>query len=134
MPGFEGVETATRIIRVQLKEDVTVDQLPQQLRLYGSTALVLVPGRPPLCLRWKKTGHARKDCRVPRCGLCRRFGHIATECVRTYATVLNVPEAEDVMSSHLVDEQEAEGVAMTATLTSDALPEMPAQNDETSRT
>lgn len=40
-PGFEGLGTATRIVRVQLKEGFTMDKLPYQLKLYGSTALVL---------------------------------------------------------------------------------------------
>lgn len=44
LPGFEGVETATRIVRLVLKDDVTVDRLPHQLRLDGCSELVVVPG------------------------------------------------------------------------------------------
>ncbi|KAH7958059.1 hypothetical protein HPB51_027956 [Rhipicephalus microplus] len=44
---FEGVESTTRVIRMQLRDGVSVDQLPHQVRIGSSTALVVVPGRPP---------------------------------------------------------------------------------------
>ncbi|CAN8031230.1 unnamed protein product [Ixodes persulcatus] len=57
--GFEGVLSTTRTVRLILKENVTVERLPHQLRLSGCSVLVLAPGRAPLCLRCRKTGHIR---------------------------------------------------------------------------
>ncbi|KAH8027857.1 hypothetical protein HPB51_010503 [Rhipicephalus microplus] len=61
---FEGVESTTRVIRMQLRDGVSVDQLPHQVRIGSSTTLVVVPGRPPLCLRCRSrtsaTGHAHE--------------------------------------------------------------------------
>lgn len=53
---------------------VTIEQLPHQLELLGCSILILVPGRPPLCLRYRHTGHVRKNCQVSRCGICQRYG------------------------------------------------------------
>ncbi|CAN7977741.1 unnamed protein product [Ixodes persulcatus] len=39
--GFEGVQSTTRVVRLTLREDVTLEKLPHQLRLPGCTALVL---------------------------------------------------------------------------------------------
>lgn len=58
--GFQGVQSSTRAVQTTLKEGVTDEQLPHQLRLYGGNTLVVVPGRGPLYLRCRKTGHVRK--------------------------------------------------------------------------
>lgn len=116
--GFEGVETTTRFVRLTLKEGVKLEQLPHQLRIMDGNALIVVPGRPPLCLRCKFTGHVRKDCRVPRCDGCRRFGHVKIDCVRTYATVTNQKVVEDVCENTM-DELEAEMCATSAKSVSD---------------
>lgn len=105
--GFEGVESTTRVVRLILKENVTLDQLPHQLRLPGGNALVVVPGRAPLCLRCKMSGHIRKDCRVPRRDQCRRFGHKAEDCSRTFATVA-MGGVDDVAAEVAMYEAEAE--------------------------
>lgn len=111
--GFEGVESTTRSVRIVLKQSVTLDQLPHQLRLPGGNALVVVPGRAPLCLRCKTSGHIRKDCRVPRCDSCRRFGHKDDECVRTFAKVASAG-VEDVASEVAMDEAEAESTSKSS--------------------
>ncbi|KAH8023988.1 hypothetical protein HPB51_020721 [Rhipicephalus microplus] len=54
---FEGVESTTCVIRMQLRAGVSVDQLTHQVRIGSSTALVVVPGRPPLCLRCRSKVH-----------------------------------------------------------------------------
>ncbi|KAH6941366.1 hypothetical protein HPB50_017105 [Hyalomma asiaticum] len=48
------------------RDGVTLERIPHQMRLGSSTVLVVVPGRAPLCLRCRNTGHIRRDCRVPR--------------------------------------------------------------------
>lgn len=55
------------------------------------------------------TGHIRKNCRVPRCNKCRRFGHIQDDSVRTYATIANMGAIEE--DSEIMDEAEAEEAA-----------------------
>ncbi|KAH8031775.1 hypothetical protein HPB51_020846 [Rhipicephalus microplus] len=52
-----------------------MDRIPHQMRLGSGTALVVVPGKAPLCLRCRNTGHICRDCRVTRCAGCRAFGH-----------------------------------------------------------
>lgn len=55
--GFERVESNTRLVQMILKEGTAVDDIPHELRVEGSKVLVVVPGRAPLCLRCRKTGH-----------------------------------------------------------------------------
>ncbi|KAH9359507.1 hypothetical protein HPB48_020692 [Haemaphysalis longicornis] len=90
--GFEAAESTTRLVRMMLHQDLTPDDLPHMLRFYGGSILVVVPGRAPQCLRCRRTGHIRKDCRTPRCSKCKTFGHLAEDCVRTYANVTSNPE------------------------------------------
>ncbi|CAN7992201.1 unnamed protein product, partial [Ixodes hexagonus] len=108
--GFEGVQSTTRAARLTLKDGVTTEQLPHQLRLSGCTALVIAPGRAPLCLRCRRTGHIRKECRVPRWEGCRRYGHTRQECMKTYADVVNAA-TEDEKADLLMDRAEAEEAA-----------------------
>ncbi|XP_077542957.1 uncharacterized protein LOC144155420 [Haemaphysalis longicornis] len=104
--------STTRSISLKLKAGLTVDDLPHQLRVGPDLALVAVPGRAPLCLRCRGTGHIRRECRVPRCAQCRRFGHEENQCVRTYATVAGPTLREDI-SDHIMDEADAEETAGT---------------------
>lgn len=108
--GFRGVQTNTRTVTLALKEGVTIETLPHQLRVLGANTLVVVPGRPPLCLRCKKTGHIRKDCRVPCCNACRGFGHVEEDCPRTYVAALRTA-ASEATSEMEMDEAEAEAAA-----------------------
>ncbi|KAH7979954.1 hypothetical protein HPB49_012181 [Dermacentor silvarum] len=66
--------------------------------------------RPPLCLRCRSTGHIQRECRVPRWGLCRRFGHDETQCVRSYANVTG-PGRNDAIDEHRMDQADAEETA-----------------------
>ncbi|XP_077542983.1 uncharacterized protein LOC144155434 [Haemaphysalis longicornis] len=104
--------STTRSISLKLKAGLTVDDLPHQLRVGPDLALVAVPGRAPLCLRCRGTGHIRLECRVPRCAQCRRFGHEENQCVRTYGTVAGPTLREDI-SDHIMDEADAEETAGT---------------------
>lgn len=112
--GFAGVQSTTRFVKMTLKNGITKDTLPHQLRVQGGNVLVLVPGRAPLCLRCKRTGHIRRDCRVPRCDECNRVGHEKENCARTYAAVTEVAVAGD-FDEHAMDEEEAEAAAASTT-------------------
>ncbi|KAM7313892.1 uncharacterized protein ISCGN_003679 [Ixodes scapularis] len=90
-----------------LKGGVTPDDIPHQLRVTGELALAVVPGRAPLCLRCQRTGHIRKECRVPKCDVCRLFGHEGTQCVGTYAAAVG-PVGGEEKSELLIDEADAE--------------------------
>ncbi|XP_042144293.1 uncharacterized protein LOC121834645, partial [Ixodes scapularis] len=46
-----GVESTTLSVVLTLRQDLTLESLPHQLRFYGGTVLVVVPGRAPVCLR-----------------------------------------------------------------------------------
>ncbi|XP_077550691.1 uncharacterized protein LOC144163897 [Haemaphysalis longicornis] len=52
----------------------------------------------------------RRDCKVPRCTVCRRFGHEATQCVRTYAHVTG-PVGDADAAENRMDEEEAGAAA-----------------------
>ncbi|XP_049517044.1 uncharacterized protein LOC125942843 [Dermacentor silvarum] len=104
--GCNEKNTTTRSVTLQLKVGVSTDDLPHQLRVAEDLALVSVPGRAPLCLRCHGIGHMRRDCRVPRCGHCRRYGHDETMCVRSYASVAGPPRSYDT-SEHIMDLNDA---------------------------
>ncbi|CAN7991677.1 unnamed protein product [Ixodes hexagonus] len=118
---FAGIETKTRLVRMTLKDGDTKEILSHQLKMPGANALVLVPGRAPLCLRCKKTGHIHKDCRVPRCLECNRYGHEAADWVRTYAPVTSVEVPEEVCD-HIMEADEAEATYGTASTGTSADP------------
>ncbi|KAH8024659.1 hypothetical protein HPB51_000312 [Rhipicephalus microplus] len=111
---FEGVESTTRVIRMQLRDGFSVDQLPHQVRIGSSTALVVVPGRPPLCLQCQSTGHMRRDCKVPRCSECHSFGHEQDDCNRSYARAAG-RRPETQLSELLIDEEESGQASLPAT-------------------
>lgn len=102
--------STTRTVSLKLKAGVSIDDLPHQLRVASDLALVVVPGRPPVCLRCQNAGHVRRECRVPRCSRCRRFGHDESACVKTYASVAGPVGGNDI-SEHLMDEVDAEEAA-----------------------
>ncbi|KAM7290836.1 uncharacterized protein ISCGN_027424 [Ixodes scapularis] len=116
--GCQSVGTMTRTAVLRLKAGVTCEDIPHQLRVGGELALVVVPGRAPLCLRCQQTGHIRKECRAPRCNLCRRFGHEATQCVRTYAAAA-APVGSLERCELLMDEGETEDAATGSTVNTD---------------
>lgn len=121
MPGFDGVRSTTRIVRLALREGVALDRLPHKLRFGGASALVVVPGRAPICLRCSRTGHIRRDCRAPRCSECRGFGHERADCVRSYVRAVE-RGGEDDRSELVMDEEEAERAAAPATTTTEQGP------------
>lgn len=108
--GVQDKGSTTRSVTLRLKSGVRADDLPHQLRVAGEQALVVVPGRAPQCLRCSGTGHMRRDCKVPRCTLCHRFGHEANGCVRTYAKVAG-PREDPERTEDIMDEGETEEVA-----------------------
>lgn len=108
--GVSDKGSTTRTVTLKLKPGVKPEDIPHQLRIAGELALVVVPGRAPLCLRCQCTGHIRRDCKVPRCALCRRFGHDESQCVRSYASVAG-PMGSDDNSELLMDEADSEAAA-----------------------
>lgn len=98
---FENAASTTRTIRLVLREGVTLEHLPHELKLGSGTALVVVPGRDPMSFRCRNMGHVSRDCRVPRCAQCRAFGHGEGDCSTRFE-----PSGEA--------EEEAEGAAGSA--------------------
>ncbi|XP_049528491.1 uncharacterized protein LOC125947554 [Dermacentor silvarum] len=110
--GFDNADSTTRVVRLILRDGVSLERIPHQMRIGNGTVLVIVPGRAPICLRCRATGHIRRDCKVPRCNKCRAYGHEEAECARSYARAAFRGTAE---SSELVmDEDEAEQAAANA--------------------
>ncbi|XP_077557311.1 uncharacterized protein LOC144172491 [Haemaphysalis longicornis] len=105
-PGMDHMETGAREVSLILKDGVSVAEVPHMMDIYGSQCLVLIPGRPPLCLRCSRIGHVRRQCRTPRCSECRRYGHTAERCVMTYADKLRQgqePSTDEDLSAHVMD-------------------------------
>lgn len=117
--GFQGIESTTRFVRMTLKSGLTPDDMPHQLRLHGANTLIIIPGRVPVCLRCKRAGHIRRECRVPKCSQCFRFGHDKEECMKTYAGVTEVQGLEE-HTAFTMDTEEAEKAARGSGF--DALP------------
>ncbi|XP_037514839.1 uncharacterized protein LOC119391236 [Rhipicephalus sanguineus] len=105
---MEQMRTLNRDVVLALGDGVRVSDIPHLLSVCGLQSLVLIPGRPPLCLRCNKVGHIRRHCRTPRCDDCRRFGHTAEECVATYANKLRhrMRPPEDAFPEHIMDATE----------------------------
>ncbi|XP_033727617.1 uncharacterized protein LOC117316947 [Pecten maximus] len=55
------LETGTREITMVIREG-DQDRIPYRARLFGKVALIMVPGRPPICLRCQQVGHVRSQC------------------------------------------------------------------------
>ncbi|KAH8008790.1 hypothetical protein HPB51_005575 [Rhipicephalus microplus] len=85
------------------------------MRLGSGTAVVVVPGRAPLCLRFRNMGHIRRDCRVPRCAGCRAFGQEQADCTRSYASAASRATNAD-HPELLMDEDEAERAVASKTV------------------
>ncbi|XP_040064328.1 uncharacterized protein LOC120838455, partial [Ixodes scapularis] len=96
-------------VRMTLKEGLSLESLPHQLRVGGGNVLVVVPGRAPICLRCRRTGQRRPICRLR----CRAIGHETRDCVKTYARVVGNRATEET-SELLMDEEEAEEAAAPA--------------------
>ncbi|KAK8773885.1 hypothetical protein V5799_011581 [Amblyomma americanum] len=107
VPGFESTEPTTFVARMVLKERVTAEELPHLFKFYGSSILVVVPGRAPVSLRSRRRGHIRRDCQTPRCSKCRAFGHVREDCIRTYANVTGADSEECEDKEDIMDIEEA---------------------------
>lgn len=105
---MEQMRTLNRDVVVSLADGVRVSDIPHLLTVCGLQSLVLIPGRPPLCLRCHRVGHIRRHCRTPRCEDCHRFGHSAEECVVTYAGKLRnrTRPPDDALQDHIMDATE----------------------------
>ncbi|CAN7939630.1 unnamed protein product, partial [Ixodes hexagonus] len=108
--GCQDKVSTTRSVTLRLNAGSTASDLPHQLRVAGDLALVVVPGRAPLCLRCRRTGHIRRECRVPRCASCGCLGHDEGQWVKTYASVAETVGGDDP-SEHLMDVADAEEAA-----------------------
>ncbi|KAH8034162.1 hypothetical protein HPB51_021552 [Rhipicephalus microplus] len=87
-----------------------VDDTPHHLKIAAELTLVDVPGRAPLCLWCKSTGHIHRDCRKPSCSRCRRFGHEDDDCSKTYDSVTTQAQESDALE-HLMDKADSEETA-----------------------
>lgn len=113
--GVRGKDSTSRTVQLKLKSGLKVADLPHEIRVRGELALVVVPGRPVRCLRCGNSGHARRDCTIPRCSWCCRFGHAAAQCVQPRTSAPEVPEVEEgSVQEHVMDASEAEAAARGA--------------------
>ncbi|KAM7290030.1 uncharacterized protein ISCGN_030158 [Ixodes scapularis] len=94
-PGMEHMDTLNREVNITLHDDITIEKVPHLLKIFGCQCLLLVPGRPPLCLRCNRVGHVRRQCKTPRCFKCGRYGHTTDTCVTTYASKLLGPRTQE---------------------------------------
>lgn len=131
---MEYMDAINREVVLNLGDGVTLVQMPHVIPVYGCHGLVLVPGRPPLCLRCNRVGHVQRHCRTPRCNECRRYGHTAGQCVFSYAGKLrgSVSAVDGITSEHLMDLGEVVDATGELQLGATDLPEIPGENDQPS--
>ncbi|XP_064475615.1 uncharacterized protein LOC135389504 [Ornithodoros turicata] len=111
---FKNTETTERTVTMRLKDGVSVDNIPHQLRILGNLTLVSIAGRPPLCLRCRQTGHIRRQCRTPKCEACRRFGHDKDSCLKTYADRTKVTVEDNHLEDLIMDVAETAATSQEA--------------------
>ncbi|KAH8033196.1 hypothetical protein MRX96_003085 [Rhipicephalus microplus] len=70
----EYYHTSVKVL-MSLGKGVTERDLPYELHMNGMTHLVVVPGRPPFCLKCRGRGHTFVHCHTPKCAACGRWGH-----------------------------------------------------------
>lgn len=75
------VSTGVRLVTVNITPGKS-GAIPYVYDFCGFPALFVIPGRQPLCLRCKKTGHVRRDCTVSPCQICRSLTHATDQCGR----------------------------------------------------
>lgn len=63
-------------VMMTLYKGVTERDMPYELHLNGVSHLVVVPGRPPFCLKCRNRGHTFITCKTPKCATCGRWGHM----------------------------------------------------------
>ncbi|KAH8034928.1 hypothetical protein HPB51_003491 [Rhipicephalus microplus] len=68
--------STTRTVQIKLKSGLKIEDLPHQIRVDGELALVVMPSRPTQCMRYQGTVHVHRECKVPRCSRCKRFGQV----------------------------------------------------------
>lgn len=112
--GFGKALSTTRVVRVTLSENTTPEALPHLFKVEGEPVLVVVPGRAPVCLRCRRSGHIRRDCRTPRCLQCHAFGHLRQDCVRSYASVAVKAANAEESTEEYMDAEEATKTAPTS--------------------
>ncbi len=85
--------TGTRVVTFRAKE-ADLQYVPHVLNFLdyrdGSgtrtpRGLITFPGRKPLCLKCRCTGHMAKQCPNNKCRHCQSFGHKAEDCVRYFS-------------------------------------------------
>ncbi|XP_077516535.1 uncharacterized protein LOC144126338 [Amblyomma americanum] len=107
---FENADSTTRVVRLVLREGASLERLPHQMRIGNGTVLVLEPGRTPICVRCRNTGHVRRDCKVPKCSQCHAYGHEEAECMKSYARAAGRGTLGENSELHM-DEVEVEQAA-----------------------
>ena len=86
----------------ELRFTFTIDEL-----------LITVPGKPPLCLKCKMTGHFRRACHTPYCSHHNEYGHTAESCALKKATYANVVRNNSVIAETAQSETEEPTAAGT---------------------
>ncbi|KAG0434034.1 hypothetical protein HPB47_019402 [Ixodes persulcatus] len=100
---MENMETLNSEVCLTLHDMATSEDIPHLLRVAGIQSFLVMSGRPPLCLRCKKVGHIRRQCRTPKCARCNRFGHESDECYSSYVAVLRGSGTEPNANEEFMD-------------------------------
>lgn len=103
LDGFVGMQSTT----ADAENIMTRRKLPHQISMFSGNALVVAPGKAPLCSPCKQARHVRKDCRIPMTEECRFCGHMEEDCVRTYS-VATGNASEDGHEETIMDELEGD--------------------------
>ncbi|KAH7960466.1 hypothetical protein HPB49_020086 [Dermacentor silvarum] len=89
------VKWRTLFASMTLKEGLSMDNVPHKVSFKkGTSSLVVIVGRAPMCLRCSQKGHLRRNCKAPQCAFCARVGHVGADCPRESGPSVNEPAAE----------------------------------------
>ena len=93
--GFTNVATGIRLVTMvgDKKKIPHLVTIKKPINGQEYELLVTVPGRPPLCLRCKLTGHFRRACHTPFCRHHNVYGHTTESCALKKASYANVAKS-----------------------------------------
>ena len=106
--GYENVATGVRLVTLigDRKKLPHLTKVTNPLNGQSYELLITVPGRAPLCLKCKRTGHFRRACQTPFCRHHNEYGHTTESCVLKKATYANAAKRNDEFAVETTEQME----------------------------
>ncbi|CAF4456522.1 unnamed protein product, partial [Didymodactylos carnosus] len=100
----------TFVRRVRFTNEEAEQNVPISIKIAGLSISVHLEGRQDICYRCKGSGHIKKDCKVLKCRVCKRFGHDDPDCHvhASYANITRLDDVDDQVNDQDVNYEEQE--------------------------